>query len=87
MTTLEIAFKDEAGDSFDQMINRLEGYTVKVFPEGTGRDQGRGFDAQLVGVDKDAGWHGTLIVRRINPLDRDVLAPAESIVVHRIEVY
>jgi hypothetical protein len=77
-----ITFSPEASDSLNTALDAISGFTVQVTPE-----EGVPFDATLIGPDHDAGWVGTILVRRYDEERGTSVGPTFSVVAKDIEVY
>ena len=79
---MRIEFHGEAGESFDNAVNRMEHFIVQLTTEA-----GETFDAELLGSDPDAGWHGTVKYRRYDKETGEPTGDVLSAVVTNILVY
>ena len=82
---MQISFNEEAGETFDRILNELQGLAGEVTPEGD--DATDAIPCMIGGVDFDAGWHGTIQIRRWD-FDADkALGDWESIAVDHVHIY
>jgi hypothetical protein len=57
---MQITFDSEAGESYQRALEAFTNYTVEITAE-----SGDKFDAILLGVDREAGWYGAVVVRAV----------------------
>lgn len=84
-----IKIGSEAGETFRNLVNKLEGYTVEVTPSGATREINAAqrhnavdhlpscadlFDATLIGWDKASGWYDQLVVQPMIEVDGEMQA-------------
>lgn len=79
-----IEYGPEAGKSFDNALSRMGGYCLQVTTEDEGTEP---FDVLLVGLDHDAGWHGTILVRAWDDALGHGTGPVFSVAVNKVVVY
>jgi hypothetical protein len=84
---MQIEFTPEASDSYNAAVRAIAGFTVEITPEDDVESFSEPFDAVIIGPDVDAGWAGTVRVRRFNEETSEAEGEAFSVVARSILVY